>query len=163
MTGWRVGFAAAPPRLAAAICNLKSQTTSNAAGPSQVGALAALRAGPAYTEMMKAAYRKRLDLACELLAQVPGVTLRRPGGTFYVFPRVDALYGPGARDSSAFCEALLDKLRLAAVPGAEFGEDRCVRLSIATGEDQIREGLRRFAQFAETLRAAPAAGTAPRR
>lgn len=163
MTGWRVGFAAAPPRVATAICNLKSQMTSNAAGPSQVGALAALRAGPAYTETMKAAYRRRLDLACELLAKVPGVTLRRPGGTFYVFPRVDALYGPAVPGSDALCAGLLDAAHVAVVPGSEFGEDRCVRMSIATSEEQIREGLRRFAAHVASLRGAPAAGAAPRR
>jgi aspartate aminotransferase len=164
MTGWRIGFTAGPPDVAAAICNMKSQTTSNAAGPSQVAALAALRSGTAYTETMKAAFRKRLDLACELLAKVPGVSLQqRPGGAFYVFPRIDALYGPGARDSVEFCEGLLARAHLAAVPGAAFGEDRCIRFSIAASEEQIREGLRRFAAFAAALRPAPAAGSAPRR
>ena len=163
MTGWRIGFTAGPAPLAAAICNMKSQMTSNAAGPSQVAALAALRSGTAYTEMMKAAFRKRLDLACELLGLVPGVSLQqRPGGAFYVFPRVDALYGPGARDSIEFCDGLLDQARLAAVPGAAFAEDRCIRFSIAASEEQIRAGLGRFAAFAATLRPA-AAGIAPRR
>ncbi len=160
MTGWRVGWTGAPPALAEAIANLKSHITSNAAAPSQHAALAALRSGPGYPETMKAAFRRRLLATLEALARVPGVSLARPGGAFYVFPRVDALYGPGARDSVEFCAGLLDRGRVAAVPGAAFGDDRCIRFSIAAADDQLREGLLRFARHVESL--APAAG-APRR
>jgi len=155
MTGWRVGFTAAPPALADAIANLKSHLSSNAAAPSQHAALAALRGGPAYAETMKAAFRRRLAVTLEALARVPGVSIARPGGAFYVFPRVDALYGPAARDSVAFCDGLLQQQRVAALPGAAFGDDRFIRFSIAVADDQLREGLARFARYAESL--APAA------
>ena len=156
MTGWRVGWTGAPPKLADAIANLKSHLTSNAATPSQHAALAALRSGPAYTEMMKAAFRKRLTLALDALARVPGLTVARPGGAFYVFPRIDSLYGPAVRDSAAFATALLDRARVAALPGAAFGDDRCLRFSIAAADDQVREGFARFASFVESLAPAPA-------
>ena len=156
MTGWRVGWTGAPSKLADAIANLKSHLTSNAAAPSQHAALAALRSGPAYTEMMKAAFRKRLAVALEALARVPGLTVARPGGAFYVFPRIDALYGPALRDSAAFATALLDRARVAAVPGSAFGDDRCLRFSIAAADEHVREGFSRFASFVESLAPAPA-------
>ena len=156
MTGWRVGWTGAPPKLADAIANQKSHLTSNAAAPSQHAALAALRSGPAYTEMMKAAFRKRLTLALDALARVPGLTVARPGGAFYVFPRIDSLYGPTLPGSEAFATALLDRARVAALPGAAFGDDRCLRFSIAASDDHVREGFTRFAAFVESLAPAPA-------
>jgi aspartate aminotransferase len=160
MTGWRVGWTGAPPKLADAIANLKSHLSSNAAAPSQHAALGALRSGTAYTDGMKAAFRRRLALALEELARVPGLTLVRPGGAFYVFPRVDALYGAAVRGSTDFCTGLLDRARVAAVPGAAFGDDRCLRFSIAAADEHVREGCVRFARYVESL--APA-GAAPRR
>ena len=157
MTGWRLGWTGAPAPIAEAIANLKSHLTSNAAAPSQHAALGALRSGTAYPQMMKAAFRKRLGLATEALARLPGVTLARPGGAFYVFPRVDALYGPALRDSEAFCTQLLERARVAALPGSAFGDDRCVRFSIATSDDQVREGFARLARFVESV--APAGAT----
>jgi aspartate aminotransferase len=158
MTGWRLGWTGAPQPLADAIANLKSHLTSNAAAPSQVAALAALRDGRAYPEQMKAAFRKRLALAVEALGRLPGISLARPGGAFYVFPRVDALYGPSLRDSDAFCAQLLDSQRVAALAGSCFGDHRCVRFSIATSDDQLREGLARITRFVQSL-----AGAAARR
>jgi aspartate aminotransferase len=160
MTGWRLGWTGAPPVLADAIANLKSHLTSNAAAPSQVAALAVLRSGRAYPEMMKAAFRKRLAVALEAVARLPGVTLAQPGGAFYVFPRVEALYGKGVRDSTDFCAQLLDRERVAALPGSAFGDDRCVRFSIAASDDHVREAFARVARFVESL--APA-GAVPRR
>jgi aspartate aminotransferase len=160
MTGWRLGWTGAPPALADVIVNLKSHLTSNAAAPSQVAALAVLRSGRAYPELMKAAFRKRLAVALEAVARLPGVTLARPGGAFYVFPRVDALYGAAVRDSTDFCAQLLARERVAALPGEAFGDDRCVRFSIAASDEHVREGFARFARFVESL--APA-GAVPRR
>lgn len=146
MTGWRIGFLAAPAPVAAAIASIKSHTSSNIAAPSQHAALAALAAGSAHTEHMAAAFRRRRDLAVAALDAMPGVELVPPQGAFYVFPRVDALYGGSIGGSIELCQQLLDQELLAAVPGAAFGEDRCIRLSIAAADEQISEGLARMAR-----------------
>jgi len=156
MTGWRIGFLAAPRALADAIGNLKSHLTSNAAAPSQHAALAALRSGDAYAKMMKEAFARRRRLALELLSDVPGLKLSPPAGAFYVFPRVDALYGGAVRSSDDFCRGLLEQSRVAALPGSCFGDDRCIRFSIATGDELLREGLSRFASYVRTLAGAGA-------
>lgn len=147
MTGWRIGFLAAPTEVAAVVARLKDHLSSNVAAPSQHAAIAALAAGPGHTQHMAAAFRRRRDLAVAGLSRLPGVELTAPCGAFYVFPRVDSFYGEGLRGSVEFCAALLEEQRLAAVPGEAFGEDRCIRLSIAAADEQIAEGLRRLGSF----------------
>ncbi|MGQ0553006.1 MAG: pyridoxal phosphate-dependent aminotransferase [Planctomycetota bacterium] len=153
MTGWRIGYVGAPLPIAEAIDNLKSHLTSNAAAPSQYAALGALQSGDAYSRMMGEAFARRRRFALDQLAKLPGLSLAPPDGAFYVFPRVDALYGGRVRNSSEFCAALLEQERLAALPGAAFGEDRCIRFSIATSDELLAEGLARFARFVHSLRA----------
>jgi aspartate aminotransferase len=154
MTGWRIGWAAGPAEVMAALGNLQSHLTSNAAAPSQKAALAALEAGPGETEAMLRAFDERRRLVVRLLNAVPGIRLAPPEGAFYVFVRVDAFYGkrPGLRGSVAFCEALLEEQKVACVPGSAFGEDRYVRLSYATSTKDIEKGIGRFAKFVEGLR-----------
>lgn len=154
MTGWRVGFLAAPEAIAAAAGSLKSHLSSNVATPSQHAALAALAAGDSHTRAMATAFRRRRDLAVAALARIPGVELVPPQGAFYVFPRVDAHYGPGRAGSVELCAALLEQERLAAVPGAAFGEDRCIRLSVAAADEVIVEGLARLERFLAVARTA---------
>ncbi len=151
MTGWRIGYLGAPRAVADAIGNLKSHLTSNAAAPSQHAALAALRSGEAATAAMREAFARRRRLALAALAGVPGVRVAPPAGAFYVFPRIDALYGGAVRGSADFCRGLLEQAKVAAVPGEAFGDDRCVRLSIATSDELLAEGLSRFAAFTHTL------------
>jgi len=147
MTGWRVGFLAAPPAVAKAVASLKSHLTSNVSTPAQHAALGALAAGEGHTRRMFEAFARRRELARERLLAIPGLQLTPPDGAFYVFPRVDTFYGGEVDGSLALCKALLDEARLAAVPGAAFGEDRCIRLSIAAAEDVLTEGLGRLAGF----------------
>jgi aspartate aminotransferase len=92
-----------------------------------------------------------------------GLTLAPPDGAFYVFPRVDAFYREGLSDSASFCRRLLDEARVAAIPGGEFGEDRCIRFSIATSDELLAEGLHRFGGWLDTLRAAGAPTSARER
>jgi aspartate aminotransferase len=161
MTGWRIGFLGAPRVLADAIGNLKSHLTSNAAAPSQHAALAALRSGNAYALQMREAFARRRRLALDLLAQVPGLKLSPPAGAFYVFPRVDALYGGAVQNSDDFCRGLLEQGRVAALPGSCFGDDRCIRFSIAVSDELLREGLSRFQSWVRTLTAAGARDAQP--
>jgi len=147
MTGWRIGFVAAPADVAVAIASLKSHTTSNAATPSQHAALAALREARDDTATMVEAFAKRRRIVLDALAAIEGVSLVEPRGAFYVFPRVDAFYGDDLPDSVSFCAALLEQAHVAVVPGVAFGEDRCVRLSYATSADELEEGMGRLARF----------------
>jgi len=162
MTGWRIGFLGAPPALVEAVSNLKSHLTSNCAGPSQHAALAALRAGDAFTVRMRAAFAKRLQLAIDALDAIPGISLVKPAGAFYVFPRVDGFYGAQVADSTDMCRQLLDQQRVAALPGAAFGDDRFIRFSIAAADDVLAEGLRRFALYLDTLRVPAGNRSTPR-
>ncbi|MFT7463157.1 MAG: aspartate aminotransferase [Pseudohongiellaceae bacterium] len=153
MTGWRIGFLAAPGPLAKICASMKSHMTSNAAAPSQHAALAALEAGNSHTEMMAKAFLRRRNLAVAALQALPGVELTPPDGAFYVFPRVDAHYSSDVPGSVEFCAALLEQERLAAVPGAAFGEDRCIRISTAADDKVILDGIARLGQFLQQLSA----------
>lgn len=148
MTGWRVGFAAGPAEIVKGISSLKSHLSSNASLPAQWAAIAALDAGEGHLATIVEAFARRRGLAVEALTDAPGVQLDAPQGAFYVFPRIDALYTDALSGSVAFCEQLLEEQRLAAIPGAAFGEDRCLRLSIAAPDEQLVEGLARLVRFA---------------
>lgn len=152
MTGWRIGFLAAPLALAQVCASMKSHMTSNAAAPSQHAALAALEAGSGHTEMMAEAFLRRRNMAVSALQALPGVELTPPDGAFYVFPRVDAHYDKHIPGSVEFCAALLEEVRLAAVPGAAFGEDRCIRLSTAADDAVLSDGIARLGQFLKQRR-----------
>ena len=133
---------------------MKSHTTSNASATAQHASLGALSGGDVHPRRMRDAFATRRRLALDLLTAMPGVSVTPPGGAFYIFPRVDAFYGaPDARihDSVSFCRALLDDARVAAIPGSAFQEDRCVRLSYATSEQQLTEALQRTAAFLAAL------------
>lgn len=147
MTGWRLGLLAAPLAVAKAVGSLKDHQSSNVATPSQHAALGALASGAGHTRAMAQAFRRRRDLAVGALWALPGVELVPPQGAFYVFPRVDALYGGAITGSVDFCAQMLELERVAAVPGAAFGEDRCIRLSIAAADEQITEGIARMGRF----------------
>jgi aspartate aminotransferase len=158
MTGWRIGFLAGPRGLVEAVGNIKSHVTSNAAAPSQVAALAALRGGPAWPRRMAEAFRRRRDATVAALSAMPGVRLVAPAGAFYVFPRMDAFYGGAIGGSADFCTALLTEARVAAVPGEAFGDDTCVRFSIAAADERLAEAMTRLAGFLDTLRARAGGG-----
>jgi aspartate aminotransferase len=156
MTGWRLGYAAAPGSpLAKAMIKLQGQTTTNVTSFTYAAVTQALTKGAASIERMRQAFAGRARVIYDLLTAMPGVRCARPTGAFYAFPEVLAAFGrrsPGGRtiDSSiSFAEALLEETGVAVVPGAEFGEcgEGHVRLSFACSEDQIREGCRRMAAW----------------
>ena len=150
MTGWRLGTLLAPAAVAKAVSDLQSQMTSNATSFAQYGALAALQnhdaAKAALQKMLKVFDRRRLKLYDGLNA-LSGITCNRSQGAFYLFPNV----ADCGLSSSDFSEQLLEKQKVAVVPGIAFGDDACVRLSYATSDAVIEKGLNRLGEFVQQL------------
>jgi len=147
MTGWRLGYFAAPPAVVKAVNAFQSHSTSGPNTFAQFGAVEALR-GPqdCVVEMVKA-FAERQAYIYKRMTAIPGVTCVKPMGAFYVLPNISR-FGMG---SVEFAERLLEKEGVAVVPGLPFGSDRHVRLSYACGMDQIREGMDRFERFVRSL------------
>jgi len=151
MTGWRLGTLVAPAPIAKACAELQSQMSSNATTFAQYGALAALKekdkAVAALTEMKTAFDRRRKFLHTEL-NKIPGVTCLLAQGAFYLFPNISSF---GLKDVD-FCAQLLEKEKVAAVPGSAFGAEGYLRLSYATSDEIIEKGVERLARFCATLK-----------
>jgi aspartate aminotransferase len=141
MTGWRVGYALAHPDLIKAQAKIQGQSTSNICSIAQKAALAALTGPYDSVETMRAAFLRRRDLALNIMADWPGVECSKPGGAFYLFPRMDGCFTPQAPDSGKLCEWILEKALVALVPGSAFGDDRCIRLSYAVGDETLIRAL----------------------
>jgi len=147
MTGWRVGYAAAPADVAEGMERLQGQSTSNPSSVSQQAALRALTGDMEMANAMRDRFAARRDLVIEKLARIPGITLRPPEGTFYAFPDLSERIGRarnGVRDSVSLCDYLIDEARIVCVPGSAFGMEGHLRLSYAIGEREIRDGLDRM-------------------
>jgi aspartate aminotransferase len=157
MTGWRIGYLAGPESLVKACVNLQGQMTTNASSIAQRAALAALDSGTSLMGGMLEAFRRRRGIAVSVLRAAAGVSLVEPEGAFYVFPDLSSFYGKSAAgkfvaDSDGVAEYLLEEARVAVVPGSAFGDDRCVRVSFATGDERLREGLGRIVEALTALR-----------
>ncbi|MCF7853512.1 MAG: pyridoxal phosphate-dependent aminotransferase [Candidatus Pacebacteria bacterium] len=148
MTGWRLGYLAAPEPLAKAIAALQSHSTSNAVSFAQAGALAALTGAQEPVEEMRQAFAKRRDEICRLLHAIPGMNVFVPRGAFYVFPDISAF----GLDSMTFAERSLEEANVAVIPGKPFGMDTNIRLSYACSSDTIQKACGRLAEFCGTLR-----------
>src|SRR5258707_4021172 len=136
MTGWRVGYIAAPKWIADGSNKVQGQITSANCSISQRGALAAIAGDMAPTKMMVDEYRKRREIVYQLLKEIPGMKANYPQGAFYFFPDVSSFYGKsdGAftiKNGDDFCLYMLETGHVSLVPGGAFGDDRCVRLSYA--------------------------------
>ncbi len=156
MTGWRIGYLAAPASVAKAVTKLQGQYTSGASSIAQKAAEAAYTGSQECVEDMRKAFERRRDLICGLAAQVPGWKINRPDGAFYLFPDVTALIGKRAGDkeiksSADYVMYLLEEAHVACVDGAAFCADGFIRLSYATSDDNIREALRRIREATERL------------
>lgn len=150
MTGWRLGTLVAPVKIAKAVADIQSHTTSNATTFAQFGALAALQQpdkAKAALDMMLEAFDRRRLYMLETLQSVPGVTCQRAQGAFYLFPNISAF----GLTSSEFSDRLLEEENVAVVPGIAFGDDACIRLSYATSDEIIKKGLDRIKSFCERL------------
>jgi len=151
MTGWRIGWAIGPTPFIEMMARLQSHSTSNATSFAQAGALAALTGPQDCVARMLAAFDERRKVILNLVRAIPDVPCYEPEGAFYVFPNLSAYYGKQysgktIEGSLAMCEYLLDSVQVAAVPGIGFGADANIRLSYATGLEQIRKGLDRIAK-----------------
>lgn len=153
MTGWRIGFCAAPRPLIAAMDKLQGQVTTNAAAVSQHAALAALTGDQAPTEKMVAEFDARRSVMYAALSAIPDVRCVEPHGAFYCFPDVSAYLGPKVPDDVALSRYLLEEAAVAVVPGTGFYAPGHIRLSYATSVPLIEEGVRRLASGLQSLRA----------
>lgn len=156
MTGWRIGYAAAERELISAMTRIQDQSTSNPTSIAQKAALAALQASEDVVKQMVSAFAERRRVIVDGLNNIPGFRCVEPGGAFYAFPKVSALYGKRWGDrvinnSDTFAEYLLEVARVAVVPGSGFGADENIRLSYACSLDTIRNGIDRIAQAVQGL------------
>ena len=157
MTGWRVGYIAAPKWIADGSNKVQGQITSANCSISQRGALAAITGDMKPTKQMVAEYHKRRDIVYDLLKTIPGVKANYPQGAFYFFPDVSSFFGKsdGERKISNgddFCLWMLEKGHVSLVPGGAFGDDNCVRLSYAASEKDLQEAMKRLKTILATLK-----------
>ena len=150
MTGWRLGYAAAPAPVAQAMAKVQGTFTAGANPFVQRAAIAALERGAADIERMREQYESRRGLVMAGLTDIPGVVARPPQGTFYAFPDVSAflrrpLGGRRFETVDELCNWLIEEHGVAVVPGSAFGDDACIRISFAASEADIRKGLARLA------------------
>src|SRR5580658_2542374 len=144
MTGWRLGYAAGPANVMKAIADLQGQSTSNATAIVQKAGVAALAMPDSEIQKMVEVFRKRRDIIVEGLNAIPGVKCLKPAGAFYVFPNMKGLFKAGRSNSLELSEYLLDKAKVALTPGIAFGAEGYMRMSYATSEKVILEGLKRI-------------------
>jgi aspartate aminotransferase len=146
MTGWRLGYAAAPDPIARSMARMQSAFTAGANSFVQRAAVAALEAPRDDVVRMRESYRRRRDMVARGLAKIPDVKLAPIPATFYAFPDVSAFLGrrPEAETVDKLCDWLLEAHGVTTVPGSAFGDDRCLRISFAASERDIETGLDRL-------------------
>jgi aspartate aminotransferase len=147
MTGWRLGFMAAPEPIARAVDAIQSHSTSNPTSFAQKGALAALTGPQDHLPIWLAEYAKRRSYAHQRLNAIPGISCVNARGAFYLFPNISRT----GLKSADFCARLLEQEKVAAVPGIAFGADDYIRISYATSMPSIQKGLDRLDRFARSL------------
>ena len=147
MTGWRIGFLAAPKPIAQAINAVQSHSTSNATSFAQKGAVAALNGPQDHLDEWLGEFDERRRYAAGQLNNMPGISCINSKGAFYLFPN---MAGTGLK-SGEFCERLLEEAKVAAVPGIAFGADNNFRISYATGMENIQTGMDRLEAFCKSL------------
>jgi aspartate aminotransferase len=147
MTGWRLGFCAAPEPIAKAIDAVQSHSTSNPTSFAQKGAVAALQGPQDHLPKWLAEFDKRRRYAHQRINAIPGITCCNAKGAFYLFPNISVT----GLSSTEFCARLLEQEKVAAVPGIAFGADDYIRISYATGLSTIEKGLERMDRFVRSL------------
>ena len=148
MTGWRLGWCAAPEPIAKAIDAIQSHTTSNPTSFAQKGAVAALAGSQDHLKTWLAEFDKRRAFAWKKLNSIPGITCVNVKGAFYLFPNI----AKTGLKSTDFCARLLEAEKVAAVPGIAFGADDYIRISYATSMASIEKGLERMDRFCRSLK-----------
>ncbi len=157
MTGWRIGYIAAPKWIADGANKMQGQLTSANCSISQRAALAAITGDLAPTLKMVEEYRRRREVVYKLLKEIPGVKANYPQGAFYFFPDVSYYFGKSdgthtIKDGDDLCLYLLEKAHVSLVPGGAFGDPNCVRLSYAAAERDLIEALKRISEVFTGLR-----------
>ena len=159
MTGWRIGFCAAPLWIAKAVTKLQGQYTSGCSSIAQKAAEAAYNGPQDCVEEMRKAFERRRDLIFDLVQQIPGFRLKeKPAGAFYVFPEVSSLFGKTTpsgnviKDADALAMYILEEGHVAGVSGAAFGAPEGIRFSYATSDDRIVEAMKRVKACVEALK-----------
>ena len=157
MTGWRIGFIAAPEWIVKGCNKLQGQYTSGPCSVSQKAAEAAYSSSQECVEAMRQAFHRRRDLIVKLTSEIPGLEVNVPEGAFYVFPKCSGFFGKSDGEttistSTDFALYLLDKAHVATVGGDAFGDPECFRMSYATSEDCIIEAMKRIKDALARLR-----------
>jgi len=157
MTGWRIGFIAAPEWIVKGCNKLQGQYTSGPCSVSQKAAEAAYTSSQACVEEMRQAFHRRRDLIVKLTSEIPGLEVNVPEGAFYVFPKCSSLFGKSDGEttissSTDFALYLLEKGHVATVGGDAFGDPDCFRMSYATSEDNIVEAMKRIKEALAKLK-----------
>jgi aspartate aminotransferase len=153
MTGWRIGYAAGPDKVIKAMDDLQSQSTSNACAVAQAASLAALTGPQECVGEMVKEFAARRELIARRLNEIPGVQCAVPAGAFYALPNIAGVFGKTlggvkVNTPTEFCNAALDQVLVAPVPGEAFGSAKHIRLSYATSREQIEEGCARLKRLA---------------
>lgn len=156
MTGWRIGYAAAHPKVVKAMTDLQSHATSNPTSIAQKASVIALSGTQEPLMEMGQEFAKRRDYMLERLLTMPGITCTRPGGAFYLYPNISAFFGKAYQgqvlhSSTDLADLLLKEAKIAVVPGEAFGTPENIRLSYATSMDSIRIGMDRMAEVLNKL------------
>lgn len=151
MTGWRLGYMAAPAFIAAACSKIQGQFTSGACIFNQVAGVEALLGDQTPSHQMRESFLRRRDIAVPLLQAIPGFKVSVPKGAFYLFPDVSSYFGKSVgnrkiENAEDVCAYLLGEVYVATVAGTAFGSSNCIRLSIASAEERIRSGIERIHQ-----------------
>lgn len=157
MTGWRIGFIAAPLWIAKACNKLQGQYTSGASSIAQKAAVAAFAGDQSCVEEMRKAFLRRRDLVISLCKEIPGMKLNVPEGAFYLFPEVNSYYGKSAGDrkinnAADLAMYLLEVGHVATVGGAAFGAPECLRFSYATSDENLIEAIKRIKEALAALK-----------
>lgn len=157
MTGWRIGYIAAPEWIVKGCNKLQGQYTSGPCSVSQKAAEAAYTMDQACVETMRQAFQRRRDLIVELAKDIPGLEVNVPQGAFYLFPKCSSFYGKACGDkvinnSTDLAMFLLEEGHVATVGGDAFGDPECFRMSYATSDDNIREAMKRIKETLAKLK-----------
>lgn len=157
MTGWRLGWVAAPAWIVKGINKLQGQYTSGTCDVSQKAAVAAYVASQDCVEQMRVAFERRRDLIVKLAKDIPGLEANVPQGAFYLFPKCSSFFGKSdgetvINNSTDFAMYILEKAHVATVGGDAFGDPDCFRMSYATSDDNIREAMRRIKEVLAVLK-----------
>lgn len=157
MTGWRIGYAAASEKITSLMSNIQSHTTSNPCSISQYASVEALNGDQSEVEKMKQEFKKRRDFMVDRINSINNLSCVKPEGAFYVMVNISKVLnkevdGKIIKDSLTFSDLLLEKEKVAVIPGIAFGVDDFIRLSYATSMENIEKGLNRIEDFVNGIK-----------